>query len=74
METIKEILDKGDFGDKYVTTTGKRALFLRRAYNSENNFIIFYVEDWGVVQVFANTGYEVHGDAEHSIVGLYNAE
>lgn len=72
--TTKETLQKGQFGDMFVTTTGLRALFLRRAKDRENKYIFFYVEDWGTVQVFANTGSEVGGDAMHSIVGLYHKQ
>ena len=66
--TIKEKIGKAKFGEMFNTTTGKRAIFLRYANNAENRFAIFYVEDWGQVQVFANTVREVHGDVEHSII------
>lgn len=69
--TIKDVLQNAVFGDKFLTTTGKIALFLRRARNSEYEFMFFYVQGWGTIQVFANTGNEVNGDAEHSIVGRY---
>lgn len=68
--TIKEILQNAKFGDRFLTFNGRKALFLRRAKNSENEFMFFYVEDWGTVQVFATTGDEVNGDIEHSIAGL----
>lgn len=62
--TIKD----AKFGDKFLTTEGKTALFLRFSCNAENEFAFFYIEDWGQVQVFKVNGKEVHGDAEHSIV------
>lgn len=71
MTTIKEILQNAKFGDKFLAVNGRKALFLRRAKNSENEFMFFYVEDWGTVQVFATTGNEVNGDIEHSIIGLW---
>lgn len=65
--TIKEKIINAEFGEMFNTTDGKRAVFLRHAENAENKFAMFYVEDWGQVQVFADTGREVHGDCAHSI-------
>ncbi len=63
--TIKD----AKFGDKFQTTEGKTALFLRFASNAENEFAFFYIEDWGQVQVFKDNGKEIYGDVEHSIIG-----
>jgi len=68
---IKDAIENARFGDKFQTTEGKTALFLRFASNAEYDFAFFYIEDWGQVQVFKENGKEVNGDAEHSIIGYF---
>ena len=67
-ETIKDVFGTSRFGDKFIARNGKEALFLRLAENAEYNFAIFYVKDWGIVQVFRENGEECHGDKEHDII------
>jgi len=66
---MNKIFDNVQFGDKFLTTENKQALFLRFTENAENKFAIFYVQDWGIGQVYAENGKEVHGDYAHSIIG-----
>ena len=68
---IKQIFQNAKFGDKFVTRFGKIALFIKKS-KYDDNYIEFYIEDFGVVTVFANNGNAVNGDINHSIIGLYN--
>ena len=71
---IREMISNASFGDKFQTAGGKTALFIRFVRNAEYEFAFFYIEDWGQVQVFKDTGKEVYGDVEHSIVNLLTKE
>lgn len=62
------LFDNAKFGDMFLTTEKKQAVFLRLSENAENKFAILYVEDWGTVQVFRHNGNEVNGDIAHSII------
>lgn len=65
---MTNIFSNAKFAEEYKTTNNKRAIFLRFAENSEGQYAFFYVEDWGTVQVFVDSGKEVHGDIEHNIL------
>ena len=62
------LFDNAKFGDMFLTTENKQAVFLRFSENAEYEFAILYVEDWGNVQVFRHNGKEIYNDAAHSIV------
>ena len=66
---MTKLFDNTQFGDIFYTTENKRAVFLRFAENSEYNFAILYVEDWGTIQVFRGSGKEVHGEVAYDIIG-----
>ena len=66
---MESIFDNARFGDKYVTRSGKEALFLRYAVNAEYNMADLYVKDWGQVRVHWDCGVEVHGYTDQDIVG-----
>ena len=66
---IKELIENARFGSLFVTTEGKEAVFLRYAENAEHKFAIFYVKDWGTVQVFRDNGRECHGETKYDIIG-----
>ena len=66
---IKELIENARFGSRFVTTEGKEAVFLRYAENAEHKFAIFYVKDWGTVQVFRSNGRECHGEIKYDIIG-----
>jgi len=53
---FKKIFETAKFGDKFLTKGGKEAVFLRLADNAEYEFALLYVNDWGIVQVFRETG------------------
>ena len=65
---IKDSINLAQFGSRFVTTEGKEAVFLRFAENAEHKFAIFYVKDWGTVQVFRDNGREVHGESKYDII------
>jgi len=65
---IGNLFDNAKFGDMFLTTENKQAVFLRFAENAEYKFAILYVEDWGNVQVFRHNGKEIYNDAAHSII------
>ena len=54
--SIKDLLSNANFGDKFHTRNGKPALFLRLASNSEYDFAMMYVKDFGQIQVFLDSG------------------
>lgn len=62
------LFDNAKFGDMFLTTENKQAVFLRFAENAEYEFAILYVEDWGNVQVFRHNGKAIYNDAAHSII------
>ena len=62
------LFDNAKFGDIFLTTENKQAVFLRFAENAEYEFAILYVEGWGNVQVFRHNGKAIHDDAAHSII------
>ena len=62
------LFDNAKFGDMFLTTENKQAVFLRFAENAEYEFAFLYVEDWGTVQVFRHNGKEVRNDVAHSVV------
>ena len=57
--TIKD----AKFGDKFRTIEFKTALFC----GIYDKIALFYVEDVGEVQVFAENGKEIHGDTDNDI-------
>lgn len=65
---MTELFANIKFGDKFLTTENKTAVFLRFAENAEHKFAFFYVEDWGTVQVFRESGKEVNGDVAYDII------
>lgn len=56
------------FGDKFFTEGGQKAIFLRRAYNSENEFAFLYIEGWGELQ------YYIDGRCVNDKMPYYNIE
>lgn len=62
------LFDNAKFGDMFLTTENKQAVFLRFTENAEYEFAILYVEGWGNVQVFRNNGKAIYNDVAHSIV------
>lgn len=68
---IDEAIMFAVFGDKFVTRGGVMALFLRHKENAEYKFADFYVEDWGVVQVFRKDGRECHGNNQFDIIQTF---
>ena len=46
---MSEFFKDAKFGDKYLTISGKMALFLRFCSNAEENFVSLYVQDYGQV-------------------------
>lgn len=67
---IKELFEKAQFGDRFVTRGGQEALFLRLTDNSEWQFADFYVKDWGQVRVNRENGKCLNGpDTEDDIIG-----
>lgn len=46
---MSEFFKDAKFGDKYLTISGKMALFLRFCSNAEENFASLYVQDYGQV-------------------------
>lgn len=65
---MTELFSNIKFGDKFLTAENKTAVFLRFAENAEHKFAFFYVEDWGTVQVFRESGKEVNGDVAYDII------
>ena len=65
---MTNLFNNAKFAEEYKTTNNKRAIFLRFSENSEGQYAFFYVEDWGIVQVFVDSGKEVHGDIAHSVL------
>lgn len=65
----QNLFDNAKFGDMFLTTENKQAVFLRFTENAEYEFAILYVEGWGNVQVFRHNGKEVHDDVAYSIIG-----
>ena len=65
------LFENAKFGDIFITTEKKQAVFLRLAENAEYKFAFLYIEDWGIVQVFRHNGKEIHNDVAHSVVGKY---
>lgn len=63
----KEVFESAKFGDKFLTKNGEEAVFLRLADNSEYQFAILYVNNWGIIQVFRNTGCCTHDYKEFDI-------
>ena len=63
------LFENAKFGDIFITTEKKQAVFLRLAENAEYKFAFLYVKDWGTVQVFRHNGKEIHNDVAHSVVG-----
>jgi hypothetical protein len=51
---ISEFFKDAKFGDKFLTTSGKLALFLRFCSNDESNFASLYVQDYGQVQYYVD--------------------
>lgn len=67
----RELFEKANFGDRFVTRCGKEALFLRLTENSEWKFADFYVKDWGLIRVNRENGKCLNGpDMENDIVGM----
>ena len=62
------LFDNAKFGDTFLTTENKQAVFLRFSENAEYKFAILYIEDWGMVQVFRHNGKEVHDDVAYNVV------
>ena len=68
---IKELFEKAQFGDRFVTRGGHEALFLRLTENSEWQFADFYVKGWGLIRVNRENGKHLNGpDTENDIVGM----
>lgn len=66
----KELFEKAQFGDRFVTREGQEALFLRLTENSEWKFADFYVKDWGLIRVNRENGKWLNGpDTKNDIVG-----
>lgn len=66
----KELFEKAQFGDRFVTRGGQEALFLRLTENSEWQFADFYVKDWGLIRVNRENGKCLNeSDVENDIVG-----
>lgn len=53
---IKEQIANAEFGDKFIARNGKPALFIRLIENAEYKMALFYVKDYGLVQVDRETG------------------
>ena len=67
----KELFEKAQFGDRFVTRGGQDALFLRLAENSEWKLADLYVKDWGLIRVNRENGKCLNGpDTENDIVGM----
>ncbi len=67
----KELFEKAQFGDRFVTRGGQEALFLRLTENSEWQFANFYVKDWGQIRVNRENGKWLNGpDTKNDIVGI----
>lgn len=65
---FKKIFETAKFGDKFLTKGGKEAVFLRLADNAEYEFALLYVNDWGIVQVFRDSGVCIDDFAERDIL------
>lgn len=66
----KELFEKAQLGDRFVTRGGQEALFLRLTENSEWQFADFYVKDWGLIRVNRENGKWLNGpDTKNDIVG-----
>lgn len=53
---IKEQIANAEFGDKFIARNGKPALFIRLIENAEYKMALFYVKDYGLVQVDRASG------------------
>lgn len=75
MSDVEELILEAEFGDKFITSGGKCALFLRLCENNEYNFAEFYIQHYGIVKVFRESGKFVGSscgaDFVHDIVDLW---
>lgn len=75
MSDIEELILGAEFGDKFITSGGECALFLRLCENNEYDFAEFYIRNWGIVKVFRESGKFAGTSADvnsvHDIVDLW---